>query len=446
MATVNFQAPTDYSVEAADIDRRRKMAELLQQQAMEPIHQQPTPAGGFAVPISWTQGLAKAIQGYAGQRGIDRASEQQKALGERYNTERAAALSGALRAGQGAPAQPELPANEMDTVGTPAQAAVPGSQAAMMAQLIGSKFPDLQQAGLTQTLDSMKPRVVGHSLLTGTGALVGSDPTFAAQQEANRVDKGEQAAAARVEAERKQKAEQEFRSQQAQEALAGRQTLLQLGASLRPPRAEPAVQPLVAISDGQGGSTLVERKDAIGKVPAVTGSKLEAKEAGKSDVDKDVVKLKGLLDDLKTGGGITDTSKGAIPNIGSAIGASGVGQFFGGAVGTKNQSARNELLMIRPSLLRSIMSSTGMSAKQMDSNAELKLWLSTATDPTKDYQANLQALDNIARKYGSGGILEGGQTSSGRVSPAPSGIQDGATATGPNGQKIVFRGGQWVPQ
>jgi hypothetical protein len=47
-----------------------------------------------------------------------------------------------------------------------------------------------------------------------------------------------------------------------------------------------------------------------------------------------------------------------------------------------------------------IMKATGMSAKQIDSNAELKLWLSTATDPTKSYEANIAALQNIENLYG----------------------------------------------
>jgi hypothetical protein len=45
------------------------------------------------------------------------------------------------------------------------------------------------------------------------------------------------------------------------------------------------------------------------------------------------------------------------------------------------------------------MKATGMSAKQMDSNAELKLWLATATDPTLDVESNRKALDNIEKKY-----------------------------------------------
>jgi hypothetical protein len=74
--------------------------------------------------------------------------------------------------------------------------------------------------------------------------------------------------------------------------------------------------------------------------------------------------------------------------------------------GTTNQKQRDIILQARPLLLRSIMQATGMSAKNLDSNAELKLWLSTATDPTKGYEANTEALNNIARKYGSGPITE----------------------------------------
>lgn len=413
MPNVSFQAPNEYSVEQADIERRRKYAEALQAQSMQAPETQT--AGGWAIKNSPLQGLGRLAQAYAARRGQDRASEEQKALGERYTAEHQKAWADALRAGEGTPARTILPDPQeaeqsadqgAPTVPTVQQAAIPPNRAALIAALTGSKFPDMRQMGMTQQLEDMKPRVVGKSLLNGTGGLIGSDPTFAAEQEATRVDRGEQAAAQRVEAERRQKADQEFKAQQADAARIAREDMIRVAASLRPPRPEPAVQPLVPISDGQGGSVLVERKDAVGKTPAVAGSKLEAKEAGKADVDKDVVKLKGMLDDLRAGGGITDTAKGAASNVGASVSASGVGQFLGGAVGSKNQSSRNELLMIRPSLLRSIMSSTGMSAKQMDSNAELKLWLSTATDPSKDYQANIQALNNIAAKYGSGGFLD----------------------------------------
>jgi hypothetical protein len=53
-------------------------------------------------------------------------------------------------------------------------------------------------------------------------------------------------------------------------------------------------------------------------------------------------------------------------------------------------------------LLQAIMKATGMSAKQMDSNVELKLYLATATDPTLDVAANRRALDKIEELFGSG--------------------------------------------
>ena len=79
--------------------------------------------------------------------------------------------------------------------------------------------------------------------------------------------------------------------------------------------------------------------------------------------------------------------------------ASGIGQKLGGSVGSENQTQRDIIEQSRPALLASIMKATGMSAKQMDSNAELKLWLATATDPKKSLQANKIALDNIEKKF-----------------------------------------------
>ena len=122
-------------------------------------------------------------------------------------------------------------------------------------------------------------------------------------------------------------------------------------------------------------------------------------------------------------------------NIGARIGSSGVGQMFGGAVGTKAQSARDSIAMTRPLLLQSIMKATGMSAKQMDSNAELKMYLATATDPTLGLQANMEALDRIEALYGGGSQ----QTPANKAAPkpaAPTGRTVVRTGT-MNGRKVV---------
>ena len=192
-----------------------------------------------------------------------------------------------------------------------------------------------------------------------------------------------------------------------------REYMARLTASMRP---APQEQPLVPFIGPDGKPVLGTRSQAIGKTPAGAGSKAEATEAGKADVDKDIVTLKSALDQLNEGGGITSTAKGVIPNVKRWASNTGPGQVLGSMGGTHNQKARDVISQARPLLMRSIMQASGMSAKQLDSNAELKLWLSTATDPTKGYEANVEALNNIASKFGSGAFADG-QTTSGKIAP-----------------------------
>ena len=132
------------------------------------------------------------------------------------------------------------------------------------------------------------------------------------------------------------------------------------------------------------------------------GDTAQAKEDGAKDVDVSIAALRNAYDRLESGGGITSTAKSPYENIKASISSSDIGQMAGRAVGSEMQSARNDVLMTRPALLAALMKATGMSAKQMDSNAELKLWLSTATDPTLDVESNRKALGAIEKKYLSG--------------------------------------------
>jgi hypothetical protein len=128
--------------------------------------------------------------------------------------------------------------------------------------------------------------------------------------------------------------------------------------------------------------------------------KTQAKSAGAGDVSTEIVKLKDSYDKLYEGGGITDPSLKIGSNLMGKVSSSGIGQTIGSTFGTKNQTERDKISQTRPLLMGAIMKATGMSAKQIDSNAELKLWLSTATDPTKSYEANMAALQNIEDLYG----------------------------------------------
>ena len=126
---------------------------------------------------------------------------------------------------------------------------------------------------------------------------------------------------------------------------------------------------------------------------------MKKKAEGNEDINIALGTLRNAYDRLEKGGGITSTENSSLGNLPASISASGPGQLVGKMIGSQNQSARNEIAMTRPALLAAFMKATGMTSRQMDSNAELKLWLSTATDPTLDVQANRKALDNIERRY-----------------------------------------------
>lgn len=96
MPNVSFMGPTDFTAEQADIDRRRKYAEALRQQSMQPLETQT--AGGWAIPISPTQGIAKLLSAYVGKKGETRATEDTKALATRKNQALVEALGGMPRA------------------------------------------------------------------------------------------------------------------------------------------------------------------------------------------------------------------------------------------------------------------------------------------------------------------------------------------------------------
>jgi hypothetical protein len=130
--------------------------------------------------------------------------------------------------------------------------------------------------------------------------------------------------------------------------------------------------------------------------------KTQLKDQGALDFDTQVLNLRTKYKQLDEMGGIVNPDKSTISNIIAGAESSGLGQIVGGKLGTQAQSIRNEIAQARPLLLQSIKQATGMSSKQMDSNAELQLYLRSATDPNIDIKANLAALDNIQSLYGSG--------------------------------------------
>lgn len=148
------------------------------------------------------------------------------------------------------------------------------------------------------------------------------------------------------------------------------------------------------------------RWKADGSLEFIPGGPADQKalmqKGGEGTVGGVVADLRDKYTQLDSENGIVSTNNRFGTNMGAWAGATGIGQALNGMVGTKTQSARDSIAMTRPLLLQAIMKATGMSAKQMDSNAELKLYLATATDPQKGLEANKEALDRIEKLYGGG--------------------------------------------
>lgn len=78
MPNVKFTVPSPYSQQAAELDRRQRMAELMQQQAMEPIQTQS--AGGIVLPVSPVAGLSKLLRSYMSSKQLSDVASKRAAL------------------------------------------------------------------------------------------------------------------------------------------------------------------------------------------------------------------------------------------------------------------------------------------------------------------------------------------------------------------------------
>jgi hypothetical protein len=141
--TSGFRVPGPYDSELAAIARREKMAQIMQQQALQPL--EINSFQGFQAPISPLQGIAKVLQMYAGMTASDRGDDARAELGRKIRTEGSEQLASL----DGMPAQPAIaptpgtsftpmgadfednpnlqvaPSGNVETPGTPGRAAIP---------------------------------------------------------------------------------------------------------------------------------------------------------------------------------------------------------------------------------------------------------------------------------------------------------------------------------
>lgn len=393
------------------VKRRRDIALALQKQSMGGLSQTPTPAGGFAVRNHPLEAVAQIVQAYMANKSLSEADKEQAGLASENQRKVADAMSMYEQKRDGTQAQEIPDAGPGDAVETtttlPGQAGNP--QAAIRAGLSNPLIAN--SPVLKMDMQSVQPRVLGRTLVDATGKTLATDSTWAqeqkAAQEARQMAGREAMDFKEAEAQRNRDAAMERDRARADD----RKAIAQLAGSLRQPAPpsyrdiiDPANPTQLITVDGKlyrpGGSIGSPGVIGVaGKEPTAARQE-NTKAEGKATVSDVVSTLRGYYDDLEKGGGIVDTGKNGAANAVSRLQSSGVGQVVGGVFGTKNQTARDGVAMTRPLLLAAVKNATGLTAKQLDSNADVKLWLTAATDPTKSVQANRSALNNILKYYG----------------------------------------------
>jgi hypothetical protein len=129
-----------------------------------------------------------------------------------------------------------------------------------------------------------------------------------------------------------------------------------------------------------------------GKAAAGGSSPVAAQNA-----DNLLKELSGIYDKLNAGGAMVNPDHSTTGNVLSRVRSSRLGQLAEGTIGTQAQTLRDRVGSIRPQLMQTLAKATGMTGKQLDSNADVKLFMQTVTDPSASYQANQAAIAGLRR-------------------------------------------------
>jgi hypothetical protein len=270
------------------------------------------------------------------------------------------------------------------------------------------KFAELRQAsmqGVSQVLESMKPKAEQPDVAVMKALGYPTTPEgYKAFREAQRAERPDRLLTPEEEA------------QKVRLAIAGR--------APAQPRAEaaPSITTIIDPTDPSKMITVDARRYQGGGVgsPGVIGVggkepgaalRVDKAQAGKTQLADDLDNLRASftrLDELRA---IPSTERNVVSNFMSAAGSSGIGQTFGRAGGSTEQVERDVINSARQRLISSIKNATGMSAKSLDSNVELKTMLNSISDPSQSFQAAMRIIDDIENAYvkGDGMLPKRGQ-------------------------------------
>ena len=174
MADTSFTLPSPYQQQLADLDRRQRMSEIMQQQAFQPIEQ--GSYNGIPAPISHAAGLAKMLQMAMPILYQNKLEGDRQKIIDTESAENKADMSDILAALKGAPGTPAVPGtttatnadvedrdfmqgrggyqpiaagDQLPTIGAPAVAPVAGGAGPMYEAMLRARGRGLQSAGLS---------------------------------------------------------------------------------------------------------------------------------------------------------------------------------------------------------------------------------------------------------------------------------------------------------
>lgn len=403
----------DFAAEQRSLESRKRLAEAMQAQSQQAIGPGQM-VGRFYVGPSWSQGaaqLGKAL--FAGSQLKDIAGAEKDLAGRRSQA-LAEALQGMPRA-----KQEELPPDVMG----PPQTMQPGMGD------YAKWFGDLSRVGpeavqMGGTLLGMQNRNEQRQ----------EDRDFRAQQAQMQREQRMQELQLRLQDQRLNAQDRMALSRELAQMQADmRRDLAQFTVANRPPVA-PSVTQVVDPNNPRQMLTIDARQYRGGTVgaPGVIGiagkepvtAKREEKEGqGKELLKSEIDNLRVLFDELDKTKAIPSSERGALSNAASWLQNTTVGQMGGRIIGSKEQDARNQIQSSRLRLLNAIKNATGMSAQQLNSNAELKTWLDSLTNMEGSVESNKAILDQIENAFLKGGKVGASPAAAQSDEPPPGAVR-----------------------
>ena len=430
---------------------RQKVAEAMMALGAKPVENM----GGPGAKVSWTQGLAQMLNAYQGGKGMRDADANRQAIADEIARGQQASLARYKQTAEGTPGVTPLTPNDDEGNAMPSVAAVPGNRrkaivdAFMDPYMKNSLLPKMDLADLNRD----EEKKAQQEFLAAQAA------ENRKQREHELRIRGEEGrkTAAQVAEEKKALALQLAEIKAA--AGGGGNPFFQAVSTPQGIMAFDARKGTMAQIAGPDGSPVMKATDS----PALQGQIGAAKEAGKEGSKANQVqfdaaqsasdslgKLDNLITHLKTSSAITGLGAETLKNIERAK------ALVSGSIKAGKAVSDTELLdVMMGSDVFPMIQSLGIGARGMDTTAEREFirQVMTGTIPMNKEtlirmaETRKNIAERVVNRFNdrvSKGELDNWFRDAGRTKQTFD--LKVPTATGPNGQKLYLRNGQWVPQ